>query len=169
MNISATCSGWERKFCSLRARYTVSLSAALVVLNVLSMIMFIWLFGPSSSVWNADFMTQIGTEWSLSADAALLWSIVPKILVGLCIFGNVVDSIRSGTASRLPHNPQKPSSGPEGKAASGPDILYRNTGESAYNSVANRITSPSKNSSTTVTGNIFILRPAYISFKKING
>lgn len=75
-------------------RYTVGLSAALVVINVLSMIMFIWLFGPASGIWNADFMTQIGTEWSLSAQAAQLWSIVPKILVGLAIFGNVVDSIQ---------------------------------------------------------------------------
>lgn len=75
-------------------RYTVSLSVALVVLNVMAMIMFIWLFGPSSGIWNPDFMVQIGTPWSLSADAAKLWSIVPKVLVGLCIFGNVVDSIQ---------------------------------------------------------------------------
>ncbi len=75
-------------------RYTVSLSVALVVLNVMAMIMFIWLFGPASGIWNANFMTQIGTPWSLSAQAAQLWSIVPKVLVGLCIFGNVVDSIQ---------------------------------------------------------------------------
>jgi len=75
-------------------RYTLSLSLVLVALNVVAMIMFICLFGPSSGVWNPNFMTQIGTEWSLSASAANLWSLVPKILVGLCIFGNVVDSIQ---------------------------------------------------------------------------
>ena len=75
-------------------RYTISLSVALVVVNVMSMIMFIWLFGPASGIWNADFMIQIGTPWSLSAQAAQLWSVVPKVLVGLCIFGNVIDSIQ---------------------------------------------------------------------------
>jgi hypothetical protein len=75
-------------------RYTLPLSLALTVLNVAAMIMFIFLFGPASGIWNPDFMAQIGTEWSLSAGAAHLWSLVPKILVGLCIFGNVVDSIQ---------------------------------------------------------------------------
>lgn len=75
-------------------RYTVSLSVALVVLNVMSMIMFIWLFGPSSGIWNADFMTQIGTPWSLSAEAAFGWNLLPKILIGLSIFGTIVDSIQ---------------------------------------------------------------------------
>jgi hypothetical protein len=58
------------------------------------MIMFIFLFGPASGIWNPNFLTQMGTEWSLSSDAAYVWSLVPKILVGLCIFGNVVDSIQ---------------------------------------------------------------------------
>jgi hypothetical protein len=78
----------------ITGRYTLGLSLGIVVLNVASMIMFITLFGPSSGIWNPNFMAQIGTEWSLSASAANLWSAVPKILVGLCIFGNVVDSIQ---------------------------------------------------------------------------
>jgi hypothetical protein len=78
----------------ITGRYTIGLSLSLVVINIASMIMFIMLFGPSSAVWNANFMAQIGTAWSLSAEGAHLWSIVPKILVGLCIFGNVVDSIQ---------------------------------------------------------------------------
>jgi hypothetical protein len=75
-------------------RHTLPLSFVLTALNVVSAIMFILLFGPASGVWNPDFMSQIGTEWSLSADAAHLWSLAPKILVGLCIFGSVVDSIQ---------------------------------------------------------------------------
>lgn len=75
-------------------RYTISLSVALVVLNVVSMIMFIHLFGPSSGIWNPDFMIQLGTEWGRSADAAYVWSIVPKILIGLGIFGTIVDCIQ---------------------------------------------------------------------------
>jgi hypothetical protein len=76
-------------------RYTVSLSLALTALNVVSAIMFILLFGPASGVWNPDFMVQIGTAWSASAEAAFLWNLIPKILVGLCIFGNVLDSIQA--------------------------------------------------------------------------
>ncbi len=75
-------------------RYTTAMCVALVVINVMSMVMFIWLFGPSSGIWNPSFMTQIGTPWSLSADGAKFWSIVPKVLVGLCVFGNIVDSIQ---------------------------------------------------------------------------
>jgi hypothetical protein len=76
-------------------RYTISLSVALVVLSVVSMFMFIHLFGPASAIWNQSFMAQLGTEWSMSAQAAHVWSIIPKILVGLCIFGTVVDGIQT--------------------------------------------------------------------------
>ena len=75
-------------------RYTIGLSLSLVVINVLSMVLFIWLFGPSSEIWNPDFMTRLGAVWNLPSQASYAWSIFPKILVGLCIFGNVVDSIQ---------------------------------------------------------------------------
>ena len=75
-------------------RYTVSLALALISLNIISMVMFIWLFGPSSEIWNQNFMAGLGAEWSNSADAAYSWSLIPRVLTGLCIFGNIVDSIQ---------------------------------------------------------------------------
>jgi len=76
-------------------RYTHPLSLALTALNIVSVVMFILLFGPASGVWNPHFMTQIGTEWSLSESAAKLWSLVPLVLTGLVIFGSVVDSVQA--------------------------------------------------------------------------
>ena len=79
----------------ITGRYTLALSLALTALNIVSAVMFILLFGPASGVWNPHFMTQIGTEWSLSETAAQLWSVVPIVLTGLVIFGHVVDSVQA--------------------------------------------------------------------------
>jgi len=76
-------------------RYTLPLSLAITALNIVTTVMFILLFGPASGVWNPHFMTQIGTEWSLSETAAQLWRLVPIVLTGLVIFGNVVDSVQA--------------------------------------------------------------------------
>ncbi len=75
-------------------RYTVSLALVLISLNLISLVMFIWLFGPSSEIWNPNFLSGLGTEWSNSAEAAYSWNLIPRILAGLSIFGNVVDCIQ---------------------------------------------------------------------------
>jgi hypothetical protein len=76
-------------------RYTLALSLGLTALNIVSVVMFILLFGPASGVWNPDFMTQIGTEWSLSETAAKLWSFVPIVFTGFVILGHVIDSVQA--------------------------------------------------------------------------
>jgi hypothetical protein len=78
-------------------RHTIGLAAAMTVINVAAIILFIFIFGPASQIWNAGFMTGLGTTWGASAEAAYIWSIIPKILVGLVIFGNVVDIITTFT------------------------------------------------------------------------
>lgn len=85
-------------------RYTLSLLAATVVLNIISMIMFIWLFGPSSNIWNPDFASQINASWPLDFNSAYAWNTVLKVLTGLCIFGNMVEIIEVTikTLRRLP-------------------------------------------------------------------
>ncbi len=73
-------------------RYTIGLSLTLVLLNVISMMMFIWLFGPSSGIWNPNFVSEIGA--GAFPQAMLVWRNIPMILVGLCIFGNIVGSLK---------------------------------------------------------------------------
>lgn len=75
-------------------RYTLGLSLSLVAINVLSVVLFIWLFGASSGVWNPNFIAETGALWTMPPQASYVLSIFPQILVGLCIFGNVVDSIQ---------------------------------------------------------------------------
>ncbi len=88
------CLGILKEILRLAAgRYTIGLAAAMTVINIASIILFIFTFGPASQIWNAGFMTGLGTTWGASAAAAHIWSIIPKILVGLVIFGNVVDII----------------------------------------------------------------------------
>lgn len=77
-------------------RYDLKLAVSVTVLNILSLIVFIYLFVPPA-IWNADFMMSLhdtyGWDWVATAEAAKAWNIVPKVLVGLTIFGHVVDTI----------------------------------------------------------------------------
>ena len=73
-------------------RYTVRLAIATTVLNAASLILFIWVYG-GSAIWNPNFIATINPAWGADSTAAYVWSIVPNILVGLAVFGNVVDSI----------------------------------------------------------------------------
>ena len=72
-------------------RYTVRLAITLTVINAVSLILFIWVYG-GPAIWNPDFVASLNAAWTNST-ADQIWSIVPKILVGLAVFGNVVDSI----------------------------------------------------------------------------
>jgi len=90
------CVGLVKEALKLAAgRYTLPLSLALTALNIVSLVMFILLFGPASGVWNPEFMAQIGTEWSLSETAAQLWSLAPIVLTGLVILGHVIESVQA--------------------------------------------------------------------------
>lgn len=73
-------------------RYTVRLAIATTILNAATLILFIWVYG-GPAIWNADFITALNVGWGADSTAAHIWSIMPKILVGLAVFGNVVDSI----------------------------------------------------------------------------
>ena len=73
-------------------RYTVRLAIATTVLNATSLILFIWVYG-GSAIWNPDFITSLNVAWGANMPMAHIWNIFPKILVGLAVFGNVVDSI----------------------------------------------------------------------------
>jgi hypothetical protein len=73
-------------------RYTVRLAIAMTVLNAASLILFIWVYG-GPAIWNPNFITSLNVGWSAGGTAAYVWSIIPKILVGLAVFGNIVDSI----------------------------------------------------------------------------
>jgi hypothetical protein len=72
-------------------RYTVRLAVALTVINAVSLILVIWVYG-GSAIWNPGFVTSLNAAWANSA-ADQIWGIFPKIIVGLTTFGTVVDSI----------------------------------------------------------------------------
>ncbi len=73
-------------------RYTVRLAVAMTVLNAVSLMLVIWVYG-SSAIWNPDFATSLNAAWSAGSVAANIWSVVPKVIVGLTAFGIVVESI----------------------------------------------------------------------------
>ncbi len=73
-------------------RYTVRLAIATTIINAASLILFIWVYG-GPAIWNPNFVTTLSAGWGADSTVAHIWSIFPKILVGLAVFGNVVDSI----------------------------------------------------------------------------
>ena len=77
-------------------QYTARLAAAVTVINIIALITFIYVFG-SPAIWNGNFLTSLqtlgGIQWAGTNQAAFIWSIIPKILIGLAIFGHVIDSI----------------------------------------------------------------------------
>ncbi len=77
-------------------RYTVRLAIIITLINVTSLILFIWVYGRPD-IWNPHFMASLNEAWGTNAAVTFGWSIIPKILVGLAIFGNIVDSITAFT------------------------------------------------------------------------
>ncbi len=77
-------------------RYDFKLAISVTIMNILSLILFLYIFVPPA-IWNADFMMSLhnayGWEWAATAEAAKVWSIIPKVIVGLTIFGHIVDTI----------------------------------------------------------------------------
>ncbi len=77
-------------------RYNFRLAAAVVIINILSLITYLYVFIPPE-IWNMDFMMSLnalyGFEWAAGAEAEHVWSIVIKVIIGLAIFGNIIDTI----------------------------------------------------------------------------
>ena len=78
------------------AQYTIKLAVAITIINVLSMIATIFVF-ISPEIWNQSFVEMITSAYNISvntsAKLSYLWSILPKIFVGLSSFGYIVDSV----------------------------------------------------------------------------
>lgn len=85
-------------------RYDVKLAISITILNVLSLMLFLYIFAPPA-IWNANFMTSLynayGWEWTVTKEAATAWGIIPKVIIGLAIFGHIVDTITVFTRSLL--------------------------------------------------------------------
>ncbi|MHB1315164.1 MAG: hypothetical protein ACYCX2_06695 [Christensenellales bacterium] len=77
-------------------RYTLRLAAAVTIINVISLITFIYVFAPPA-IWNGSFLASLqaasGWNWAGSTQAADLWAALPKVIIGLTVFGHIVDTI----------------------------------------------------------------------------
>ncbi len=77
-------------------KYDFKLAISVTVLNILSLILFLYVFVPPA-IWNADFMMSLynvyGWDWAATPEAATAWAIFPKVIIGLTIFGHIVDTI----------------------------------------------------------------------------
>lgn len=82
----------------LYGRYTVGLAAAVTVIGVVSIALVVTVFLPPA-IWNGDLITSLyetsDMSWAKDFDLAYIWSIVPKIIVGLAVFGHVIEIINS--------------------------------------------------------------------------
>ncbi|MDD5018638.1 MAG: hypothetical protein PHO15_11140, partial [Eubacteriales bacterium] len=69
------------------------LALVITVLNFCSVILFIYVF-TSPVIWNADFVPALRAVYgNVALDLEYIWRIMPKVLTGLVIFGNVVDTV----------------------------------------------------------------------------
>lgn len=77
-------------------RYNLRLALSLTVMNVCSLILTLYVFA-SPAIWNSGFMASIsaayGWQWAGTPEAANVWAIFPKIIIGLSIFGYIVETI----------------------------------------------------------------------------
>jgi len=80
----------------ISGRYTLKLAAAVTVIDIATIILVISVFLPSA-IWNGDLIPSLRAAsdmtWAGDVDLEYIWSIVPMIIVGLTIFGNVIDII----------------------------------------------------------------------------
>ncbi len=77
-------------------KHGFKLAVTVTVLNILSLIVYLYVFAPPA-IWNADFMNSIyytfGWAWAGTPEAAHVWSIIPKVIIGLTVFGYAVETI----------------------------------------------------------------------------
>lgn len=77
-------------------RYNLRLAVSITVMNVCSLILMLYVFA-SPAIWNAGFMASVsatyGWQWAATPEAANVWSIIPRVIIGLTIFGYLVETI----------------------------------------------------------------------------
>ena len=80
----------------MSGKYTLRLAAGVAAINIVNIILVIMVFLPPA-IWNQNFMSELfanaDMSWADMAKFEYWWSIVPKIFVGITIFGKVVDII----------------------------------------------------------------------------
>lgn len=89
--------GIAKELCKLLfGKYSIRLAVTVTVINIISVIMAVNVFG-SSEIWNGDLITTIQSvsdfSWVADSIFADIWALVPKIISGIIIFGNVVDTV----------------------------------------------------------------------------
>jgi hypothetical protein len=88
----------KEAFRLVSGRHTLRLAAAVTAVNIVTIVLVIMVFLPPA-IWNVDLVSSLRAtadmSWADSFNLERIWSIVPKVIVGLTIFGNVVDSINS--------------------------------------------------------------------------
>lgn len=92
----------KEMFKLITSQYTIKLAVAITIINVLAMIATIFVF-ISPDIWNQSFVLNISSAYNIgvntSGKLSYLWSMLPKIIVGLTSFGYIVDSIVAITKS----------------------------------------------------------------------
>lgn len=77
-------------------RYCLNLAVVVTVVNVVLIILTIYVFG-ASGIWNTELVptlrASVDMSWADGVDLEYIWSIIPKIFVGLAVFGHVIDTI----------------------------------------------------------------------------
>ena len=88
----------KEAFRLISGRYSLRLAAAVTVINIAAIILTITVFLPPA-IWNGDLVASLNAaadmSWSADFNLEYIWTIVPKIIVGLAVFGYAVDTITS--------------------------------------------------------------------------
>lgn len=80
----------------LAGHYTIKLAIAITVINIISLIATIYVFA-NPAIWNSGLMASLQAAYGI--DAAVteklnkFWTMIPHIIVGLAVFGTIVDTI----------------------------------------------------------------------------
>jgi hypothetical protein len=92
-------------------RYDFRLASIVSVLNVVYLIVFLYVFAPPA-IWNPGFIQSLnaayGWGWTVTAEAAAAWSIAIRVIIGLTIFGVIVDTITTIVRSFRHRDTRKP-------------------------------------------------------------
>ena len=88
----------KEAFRLISGRHTLRLAAAVTAIDIAKIILVITVFLPPV-IWNGDLVASLNAtadmSWAENLNLAHIWSIVPKIIVGVVILGNVIDIITS--------------------------------------------------------------------------
>lgn len=88
----------KEAFKLISGKYTLQLAIATTVINIVCIILTITVFLPPA-IWNQELISTINNTadmtWAEGLNLEYWWSIVPKIVVGISIFGYAVEIITS--------------------------------------------------------------------------